>query len=85
MALIAVGASHSAAARPAFSCGGAALLGGAQLICSHVDPKAPAQICTFSWALATTANQVQVVSGSFLLPPGASNVVRNGCGVARQK
>ena len=61
-----------AAARPAVSCGGAALLGGAQLLCSQVDPKAPAQLCTFRWALATPANQTQVVSGSFLLPPGAS-------------
>ena len=60
-------------AKSAVSCGGAALIGGAQLLCSHVDPKAPAQLCTFSWALATTANQTQVVSGSFLLPPGVSN------------
>lgn len=82
--LIGVAASHSALARPAFSCGGAALLGGAQLMCSHVDPKAPAQICTFSWALATSASQVQVVSGSFLLPPGASDVqVYQGAGFAR--
>jgi hypothetical protein len=70
-----------AAARPAVSCGGAALFGGAQLLCSHVDPKAPLQSCTFSWALATAANQTQVVSGSFLLAPGASNVqVYQGAG-----
>jgi hypothetical protein len=62
-----------ALAKSAVNCGGAALIGGAQLLCSHVDPKAPAQLCTFSWALATTANQTQVVSGSFLLPPGVSN------------
>jgi hypothetical protein len=55
------------------SCGGAVLLGGAQLLCSHVDPAAPAQVCTFSWALATAVNQTQVVEGSFLIPPGASN------------
>ncbi len=66
------------AASPAFtkqivSCGGAVLLGGAQLLCSHVEPSAPAQICTFSWALATPANQTQVVKGSFLIPPGTSN------------
>jgi hypothetical protein len=60
-------------AKSAVSCGGAALIGGAQLLCSHVDPKAPAQLCTFSWALATAANQTQVVSGSFLLAPGVSN------------
>jgi hypothetical protein len=69
----------AAAAGPAFaksivSCGGAALLGGAQLLCSHTDPAEPAQLCTFSWALATSTNQTQVVEGSFLLPPGASNV-----------
>jgi hypothetical protein len=68
-----------ATAVPAFaktivSCGGAALLGGAQLLCSHTDPGEPAQLCTFSWALATSTNQTQVVEGSFLLPPGASNV-----------
>jgi hypothetical protein len=68
-----------AALGPAFaktivSCGGAALLGGAQLMCSHIDPAEPAQLCTFSWALATASNQTQVIQGSFLLPPGASNV-----------
>ncbi|WP_246731786.1 hypothetical protein [Methylocapsa sp. S129] len=63
-----------AIAKTVVSCGGAALLSGAQLLCSHTDPKAPAQLCTFSWALATLANQTQVVSGSFLLPPGSSNV-----------
>jgi hypothetical protein len=62
-----------ALAKSAVSCGGAALIGGAQLLCSHVDPKAPAQLCTFSWALASAANQTQVVSGSFLLPPGVAN------------
>lgn len=72
--LLAIGAACPAQAKSAVSCGGAALLGGAQLLCSHVAPKAPAQLCTFSWALATPANQTQVVSGSFLLPPGASNV-----------
>jgi hypothetical protein len=63
-----------ALAKSAVNCGGAALIGGAQLLCSHVDPKAPAQLCTFSWALATAANQTQVVSGSFLLAPGVSNL-----------
>jgi hypothetical protein len=78
-AIVAVGLSSIAPpgpafAKPAVSCSGAALLGGAQLLCSQVDPRAPAQLCTFSWALATPANQTQVVSGSFLLPPGASNL-----------
>src|ERR1700722_12142096 len=61
-------------AKSAVSCGGAALIGRAKLLCSHVDPKAPAQLCTFSWALATAANQTQVVLGSFLLAPGVSNL-----------
>jgi hypothetical protein len=49
------------------------MLGGAQLACSHVDPRAPAQFCTFSWALVDSANTSRVVEGSFLLPPGAAN------------
>jgi hypothetical protein len=36
--LMVVAAASPALARPAFNCGGAALLGGAQLLCSHVDP-----------------------------------------------
>ena len=67
-------AAQPALAKTIVSCGGAALLGGAQLMCSHIDPREPAQICTFRWALATPANQTQIVQGSFLLPPGASNV-----------
>ena len=63
----------SAAAKPAFSCGGFAMLGGAQLACSHIDPEAPSQICTFSWALMGTTGQ-QIVNGSFLLAPGTSNM-----------
>lgn len=62
------------AAQP-FACGGAALAGGAQLLCSHTDPKAPAQSCNFSWALETTEDEVQVVEGTFLLAPGSSNLV----------
>jgi hypothetical protein len=50
------------------------MMGGAQLMCTHLDPTAPPQLCTFSWALATTANVTQVVDGSFLLAPGASNM-----------
>lgn len=63
-----------ALAASSVNCGGAALMGGAELLCSHVNPRAPAQLCTFSWALATAANQTQVVSGSFLIEPGAANV-----------
>jgi hypothetical protein len=62
------------AAQP-YACGGAALAGGAQLLCSHIDPKAPAQSCNFSWSLMTTDDVPQVVSGTFLLVPGSSNVV----------
>jgi hypothetical protein len=64
-----------AAAKSAVSCGGAVLLNGTELLCSHVDPKEPEQFCTYSWALATLTNQTQIVQGSFLLPPGASNIV----------
>jgi hypothetical protein len=72
-----------ALAKSAVSCGGAALLSGAQLVCSHIDSKAPAQLCTFSWSLATPANQTQVVSGSFLIQPGISNLqVYQGAGFA---
>src|ERR1700761_4160278 len=70
-----VGAARPCLAKTVVNCGGAALLGGAQLLCSHMDPSAPAQLCTFSWALATAANQTQVVQGSFLLPPGVSNMM----------
>lgn len=63
------------------NCGGAALLGGAQLVCSHTDPKAPPQLCTFSWALATADNQTRVVSGSFLIQTGIANLqVYQGAG-----
>ena len=89
VAVAALAAGLAPLAGPAFaasavSCGGAALLSGAELLCSHVNPRAPAQICTFSWALTTTANQTQVVSGSFLMEPGTSNVeVYEGGGFIR--
>ena len=77
--------AHGARAAPAFSCGGFALLGGAQLACSHTDPAAPTQICTFSWSLLRTDNTVFVVQGSFLLAPGVSNlVVYQGSGFAAE-
>jgi hypothetical protein len=77
-------AADPASGRPVVTCAGAALLGGVQLLCSHMDPKAPAQVCNYSWALTTPANQTQVVEGSFLLPPHASNVtVYQGGGFAR--
>jgi len=71
-------------ARSAVSCAGAVLAGGAQMLCSHVDPQAPPQFCTFKWELATTANQPRQVQGAVTLPPGASNVqVYQGSGFAR--
>ena len=68
--------AQTAAAAPAYTCAGIAMPGaGAQILCSHIDPKAPAQSCNFFWSLMTADNTVQVVEGSFLLPPGASNAV----------
>ena len=67
--------SGAALAASAVSCGGFAMLGGAQINCSHVMPKAPVQVCTFTWSLLTTAGVLQTVQGSFLLPPGASNAM----------
>ena len=67
----------------AFSCGGFAQLGGAQLLCSHVDPAASTQICTYSWTLAGAGGSPSVVQGSFMLVPGQSNVtVYQGNGFA---
>ncbi|MER9104087.1 hypothetical protein NKH95_09045 [Mesorhizobium sp. M0848] len=60
-------------AKDAVSCGGAAMLGGAQLNCSHVEPQAPL-FCTYSWALHIPAGDQKIVEGSFMLPPGATNV-----------
>ncbi len=72
-----------ALARASFSCAGASLAGGAELLCSHTDPEAPTQICSFSWTLMTVANQQTVVSGSFMLPIGVSNsIVYTGTGYA---
>lgn len=66
-----------------FSCAGMAAAGGAELLCSHTDPEAPAQTCTFSWTLMTLGSQQSVVNGSFTLPTGVSNsVVYQGSGIA---
>lgn len=70
---VAMGVSGAASAAPVVSCGGAAMAGGAELLCSHGQPTAPPQFCTYSWALMTTAGALSTVQGSFLLPPGASN------------
>ncbi len=65
--------AQPASARAAFSCGGFAQLGGAQLLCSHTDPAAPTQICTFSWTLVAASGAPSVVQGSFVLTPGLTN------------
>ena len=62
----------SALATSDFSCGGFAMLGGAQLVCSHTNPSAPAQFCTFSWALMGSSGQ-SIADGSFMLLPGIQN------------
>ncbi|MDQ0471950.1 hypothetical protein [Labrys wisconsinensis] len=82
--MLILAAGPAAAASPV-SCGGAAMLGAAQLLCSHTDPKQPTQLCTFSWDLVTSDNVSKVVEGSFLLPPGSSNVqVYSGSGFNNQ-
>lgn len=80
LASLIAGAAQAQAAT-AVSCGGFAMMGGAQMNCSHVLPKAPEQFCTYSWTLLTTTGAVRTVEGSFLLPPGSSNTtVYQGAG-----
>ncbi|MDX7949653.1 hypothetical protein P7D22_00490 [Lichenihabitans sp. Uapishka_5] len=82
MALVG-GAVSPARAEAVVSCGGAAMAGGAELVCSHRRPSAPEQFCTFSWTLSSTDGALSTVQGSFLLPPGASNqAVYQGYGFA---
>ena len=74
-------AGGSVRAENAVSCGGFAMLGGAQLACSHVAPKQPTQFCTFSWTLMTLTNTMSTVTGSFMVPPGTTNAtVYQGAG-----
>jgi hypothetical protein len=83
-AALMMAAAGPAAANSVVSCAGEALLSGALLMCSHLDPNQPPQLCTFSWTLATPANRSQIVEGTFLLPPGSSNVqVYQGGGFIR--
>jgi hypothetical protein len=72
---IALFGAPAALAGPAFTCGGSAMLGGAQLLCSQTDPVGPAQVCTFSWTLMSPSIGQTVVSGSFLLMPGLTNAI----------
>lgn len=67
-------AGQASAGGKGVRCAGAAMMGGAQLVCSHVAPKAPAQFCTYSWSLHSAERGQQIVEGSFMLPPGAKNV-----------
>jgi hypothetical protein len=77
-------AATPVAAAPATNCAGVVLMGAAQLLCSHIDPKAPEQFCTFKWSLADNSNMPQLAQGSFLLPPGATNMqIYSGAGFAR--
>ncbi len=70
-------------ARAAFSCAGMALNGGAELLCSHTDPDAPTQVCSFGWYLMDSASRPSMVTGSFSLPRGVANsVVFEGNGYA---
>ena len=75
--------SGAARAESPFRCVGFAQAGAAEILCSHTDPEAPPQTCSFSWTLMATANRPSVVSGSFLLVRGVTNsVVYQGSGVA---
>ena len=73
LAMLVLGPATAEAAPKFVSCGGAAMLGGAQLNCTHLAPTKPAQLCNFSWSLLLPSNVPQVVSGSFLLPQGSNN------------
>ncbi len=72
-ALLLTASAQGVSAKAAFSCGGFAQLGGAQLLCSHTDPTAPTQVCTFSWTLVAASGAPSVVQGSFVLTPGLTN------------
>ena len=75
--------SGVARAESPFRCVGFAQAGAAEILCSHTDPEAPPQTCSFSWTLMAAANQPSVVSGSFLLVRGVTNsVVYQGSGFA---
>jgi hypothetical protein len=71
------------AAKPPVSCVGAVMMGGAQLMCSHVDSEAPPQMCTYSWDLLLLDGTSKVVAGSFLIPSGTANMqIYQGSGYA---
>jgi hypothetical protein len=62
------------------------MMGGAQLMCSHTDSEAPPQICTFSWDLQLMDMTTKVVTGSFLITPGVTNMqIYQGSGFNMQE
>ena len=61
-----------AIAAPRVSCAGAAMMGGAQLLCSNIDPGQVPETCNFSWSLVAMDGTSSVVQGSFRLPPGST-------------
>ena len=74
-------ASGPAAAAAPFSCAGVVQAGAAELFCSHTDPAAAAQICTYSWTLAPANGGASVVQGSFMLVSRQENAaVYQGAG-----
>lgn len=81
--ILAVAGATPGMARAAFSCAGMALSGGAELLCSHTEPEAPTQVCSFSWYLMDETSRPSMVTGSFSLPRGVTNsVVFQGSGYA---
>jgi hypothetical protein len=71
--ILAIIVAGPATADPVVTCNGSALMIGTLLLCSHNDAHRPPQLCSFSWALATAANQTHIVDGSFLMLPGVTN------------
>lgn len=75
------GAPKAQAATPP-ACAGAVMMGGAQLMCSLPNGK-KSEVCNYSWALMTMDSQTRVISGTFVLPPGANNMqIYQGSGFA---
>lgn len=65
--------SVALASEPTFNCAGAAMAGGAQMICSSLLPDR-AQDCSYSWTLQTMDGAPSVVDGSFRLAATESGV-----------
>ena len=81
LCLFAPGAARYACAEPRVACGGAVMLGAAQLACSYPAEASSPQFCTFSWSLTGAEGMVSVVQGSFSVTPGTENAsVYQGAG-----